>query len=252
MAPTRQDTFRAALLDPGAPVPGGLTDGAGRDAGQRFNVYRNNVAASLTEAMKTGFPVITKLLGEANMDGLSGLFLRAHPPTSPLMMHYGAAFPGFMEAMEQLSHLPYLGDVARLELALRASYHAADAPPIAPEALAEIEPKALLRTRLHLAPALRVVSSRWPIHGIWRFNTDTDAPKPEPRAEDVLILRPDYDPVPHLLPPGGAVFVARIAAGDPMGPAHDAALTTAPDFDLGLTLGLLLQGGAITHLDTKD
>jgi hypothetical protein len=135
---------------------------------------------------------------------------------------------------------------------LRAAYHAADATPIDPQALAGLDPDTLLRTTLGLAPSVHLLQSRWPIHGIWRFNTEPGAPKPEGRAEDVLILRPDYDPVPHLLPPGSAAWLAQIAAGVPIGPAHDAALSSAPDFDLGSTLGLLLQGGAITHLDTKD
>ena len=64
-----QNLFRSALLDPSLPVPGGLTDAEGRPAGARYNVYRNNVAVSLTEALHTGFPIISKLLGKENMDG---------------------------------------------------------------------------------------------------------------------------------------------------------------------------------------
>ena len=113
-----QDSFRAALLDPLAPVPDRLSDGQTRPVGRRFNVYRNNVAVSLTEALHTGFPIIARLLGAENMDGLAGAFLRAHPPDSPVMLRYGDALPGFIESQRQLDHLGYLSDVARLELAL--------------------------------------------------------------------------------------------------------------------------------------
>ncbi|WP_372570995.1 HvfC/BufC family peptide modification chaperone [Ruegeria jejuensis] len=245
-----QSAFHTALLDPAQPVPDGLFDAETRPAGRRFSVYRNNVAVSLTEAMHQAFPVITKLLGPQNMDGLAGLFLRRHPPSSPLMMFYGDEFPEFLAGMEQLSHLGYLPDVARLELALRRSYHAADSTGIDPQALA-IEPETLMAATVEFAPAMEVLRSPWPVHAIWRFNTEADAPPPEPQAQDTLITRAEFDPTPQLLPPGGADWIAALQAGQTIGAAHETALAAHPDFDLGATLALLLQGGAITTLNTE-
>lgn len=245
-----QDQFRAALLDSAQPVPQGLLDANDGPAGRRFNVYRNNVAVSLTEAMHQAFPVITKLLGPQNMDGLAGIFLRQHPPTSPLMMHYGEAFPEFLTGMQQLSHLGYLPDVARLELALRRSYHAADSTPISPEELA-IDPESLMGATVEFAPAMKLIRSQWPIAGIWTFNTVDGSPKPQAVAEDVVITRVEFDPEPHVLPPGGADWIEALLAGQTIGKAHDIAEGLSPGFDLGATLALLLQGGAIITLTTK-
>ena len=242
-----QTAFRAALLDASVPVPEGLWDAQARPAGRRFSVYRNNVAVSLTEAMHQAFPVIAKLLGKQNMDGLAGMFLRQHPPSSPLMMFYGEEFPTFLAATKQLAHLGYLPDVARLELALRRSYHAADSTAASADDLA-LAPDRLLQARLCLAPSMQIVRSAWPVHAIWRFNTEPDAPKPEPGAQDVLITRPDYDPLPQLLPPGGADWISGLMSGLAIGPAFEATLAATPDFDLGTTLALLLQGGAITSV----
>ncbi len=242
-----QTQFRAALLDASAPVPEGLLDSENQPAGRRFSVYRNNVAVSLTEAMQQAFPVITKLLGPQNMDGLSGIFLRQHPPTSPLMMFYGEEFPAFVAGMPQLSHLGYLADMARLELALRHSYHAADSTPAPADALA-VPPEDVMRARLSFAPSMRVIRSDWPIHAIWRFNSEADSPKPVPQAEDVLVTRPEYDPAPHLLPKGGADWIAHMQAGETIGSAFEKTAADTPDFDLGTTLALLLQGGAITSV----
>jgi hypothetical protein len=247
-----QADFTAAMLDAALPVPEGLIDSTGHPAGRRFNVYRNNVAVSLTEALKTAFPVITKLLGEANMDGLARIYLAAHPPASPLMMFYGEAFPDFLAQMEQLSHLGYLPDVARLELAMRRAYHAADTEALAPEALGALPPEALMQAVLTLAPAVQLVRSPWPVHGIWRFNSEDGASKPEAGAEDVLITRPAYDPVFRLLPPGGAEWIAALAAGQTFGTAFEAAQSANPGFDLGANLTLLLQDGAITSLKEKE
>lgn len=246
-----QTQFTRALMDAGQQVPDGLIDQHARPAGRRFDVYRNNVAVSLTEAMHAAFPVIAKLLGKQNMDGLAGIYLRQHPPTSPLMMFYGSDFPMFLEGMEQLAHLGYLGDVARLELALRRSYHAADAAPIAPDALASLSPDALMQARLTLAPAVQLLQSPWPVHALWRFNTETDAPAPQPQAQDVLITRPEFDPLPQLLPPGGGAWLAALMAGQTIAGAQEAANAEQDDFDLGPTLALLLQGDAITGLESK-
>lgn len=247
-----QADFTAALLDAHRPVPPDLFDGAGHPAGRRFAVYRNNVAASLTSALQEGFPVIARLLGAQNMDGLAGLFLRAHPPASPLLMLYGEGFPEFLEGMEQLAHLGYLGDVARLELALRQSYHAGDATPLPPEALAALSPDRLATARLTLAPALRLIRSPWPLHDIWRFNTAAGAPQPRALAQDVLITRPDFDPAPHPLPPGGGACVAALMAGRRLAEADEAGRAETPEFDLGAVLALLLAGGAIAGLERED
>ncbi|KUP94471.1 HvfC/BufC N-terminal domain-containing protein [Tritonibacter horizontis] len=245
---TRQQDFTRAVLDARLPVPEGLVDGSNQPAGRRFSVYRNNVAVSLTEALHKGFPVIARLLGQENMDGIAGLFLRAHPPRSPLMMHYGAEFPAFLRDLAQLSHLGYLPDVAQLELALRRSYHAADTSLIDPQMLDTRAPEALMASRFRFAPAVALLQSPWPIHSIWRYNSVDGAPKPDARAEDVLITRPDYDPVPHLLPPGGATWIAALMAGETLAQATETASRMQPDFDLSAPLALLIEGAALIDL----
>ncbi|WP_120501416.1 DNA-binding domain-containing protein [Roseovarius sp. EL26] len=245
-----QDIFQAALLNPIATVPTGLIDAQARPAGQRFNVYRNNVAVSLTEAMHNAFPLISKLLGRTNMDGLAGTFLRQHPPSSPLMMHYGDALPDFLNNEKQLAHIPYLPDVARFELAIRRSYHAADSTPITPEELA-IDPEQLASATIRFAPAMELVRSPWPVHAIWAYNTEPDAQKPQAAAQDTLITRPEFDPVPQLLPQGGADWILALCQGQTIGQAQDVALGIHPEFDLGTTLTLLLQGHAIISLVTE-
>jgi len=246
-----QQSFHAALLDSARPAPEGLTDGHGRPAGRRFSVYRNNVAVSLTEALEVSFPCIRRLIGEENFKQLAGLFLRQHPPETPMLMEYGVAFPGFLEEFKPLAHLGYLPDVARLEQALRLTYHAADSAPADARVLQSLPPDALAATRLLLAPAVRLIRSPWPVHAIWAFNLE-DGPKPQPGAQNVLITRPEFDPRMTPVDDGAAAFVEALQEGAALGAADERARGAAPAFDLSAALALLLSSGAITDITCQE
>lgn len=245
---TSQTSFTDAIFDPHAPRLAGLSDGLGRAAGRRFDVYRNNVIASLIEALEAAFPVTCKLVGAENFKTLAGDFARKHPPSSPLMMFYGAEMPVFLAHYAPVAGIRYLSDVARLEIALRESYHAEDAVPMDPAALGQLSPEALMQAHLTLVPSLRLVRSPWPIHAIWRLNQEEGAPKPQAGAQDVVILRAGFDPVLHLLPAGSGAFIAGLLRGASLGDAVTQATAEADGFDLTQTLTLLIGNAAIFEL----
>lgn len=243
-----QSPFAQAVLDPEMAVPDGLIDPEGRPAGKRFDVYRNNVVVSLLDAMETAFPVIRKLIGAENFRNLSGRYVRHHPPQTPVLMFYGANFPDFLTGFEPLAHLPYLPDVARLELARRSSYHAADTAPVAGDALSQIPPARLMETCFTLAPTMRILPSPYPIVDIWDFNMIQDTPPPKAAAQTALITRPELDLEMQAILPETAGFLTALAQGDPLGAAFDGATQTNPDFDLSAALILMLQSGLITQI----
>jgi hypothetical protein len=241
----QQSAFAAALLDPGAAVPDGVVDPYGAPAPKRFSVYRNNVASSLVRALEAAFPTVRKLVGEEFFAAMAGAFCLAHPPRSRMLMLYGDELPGWLEQFPPVAHLGYLPDVARLDQAMRESYHAADSDPLPEAEFQRLLGEDIGRMRLALAPALRLVPSRWPIVGIWTANHE-GGPAPRPVAEDAIILRPEFDPRPHLLPPGGRVFVSALLAGQQLADAVEIAGET---LDLPAVLGLLISGRAISGVN---
>lgn len=238
-----ENAFVAALLDPARPAPAGLLSPSGGPAGKRFDVYRNNVAVSLTEALESGFPTVRKLVGDAFFKAMAGVFLRANPPEDPRLALYGTKFPGFLARFEPAARLPYLPDIARLDLGLRQSYHAADAVPLDARAM---EPAAVLSTRARLAPATLVVSSRFAIFDIWRYNARPDAPRPGTAAQDILIARSGFDPAPHLLPPGGLTLARALKGRLTLAEAMTRTLADHPEVDIAALVSLFFTSGALT------
>lgn len=234
-----QRAFAEAVLNPEAAVPPGVVDPQGQPAPKRFSVYRNNVASSLREALEGAFPTVRKLVGDEFFGAMAVVFLRAHPPTSRVLMLYGAEFPVFLETFPPVQHLGYLADVARLDQAMRESYHAADSTPLPDAAFQQLLSEDLAHLRLTLAPSLRLLRSRWPLYGIWAANAE-DGPTPRPAAEDVVVLRPAFDPRPHLLPPGAGAFLQGLIEGRAIGDCLD-----GHEVDLAGVLALLIPGKAI-------
>lgn len=241
-----QGQFAAALLDPGALVPNGVIDHRGRPAPKRFAVYRNTVAGSLTQVLEAGFPTVRKLVGEEFFAAMALVFLRAHPPTSRVLMLYGDRMPGFLEQFSPVAHLAYLPDAARLDQAMRESYHAADSTPLPEAEFQRLLGQDIAGLRLRLAPSLRLIPSGWPVVSIWAANHE-GGPAPTQQSEDALVLRPDFDPRPHRLPPGGAVFLAGLMQGLTLGDSLDLAgeELVGGDMNLAAVLGLLISGRAI-------
>ena len=243
-------TFRHAILDPKAPIPAGILDGKNQVQRRGFNVHRNNVTVSLTNALEETFPVIRELIGHRIFHETALAFLRQNPPKSPVMMHYGSDLPEFLKVYPLTADIAYLPDIARLELALRESYHEADAATIEPAEVQAYVSKNPTGARLGLSPTVRLAQSAWPIFSIWRFNTVDDAPKPEMTAEDVLIVRSDLDVAPHLLPAGGLNFIKALSTGHSMEAAVNAATNDSEPFDLSETFKILIATQSITSIGT--
>lgn len=249
-----QAAFAQALLNPELPCPGGLTTCNGSDPAARFAVYRNNVTVSLIDALADTYPVVQSLVGEEFFRAMARVFVQAHPPRSRPMACYGDQFADFVNGFAPASSVPYLADVARLEMARVQAYHAPDVPPIDTDTLhlALARPEKLTLLNLVLHPSVQVLASPFAIYSLWAAHqgalcissVDPDLP------QAVLVFRNELDVDTLELDAATAQFVIRLQAGASLLEATGAASTMAPEFDLTQALGLLLRWQLITHATT--
>jgi len=221
---TWQASFARALRDADAPPPPELRGKSAADIERQFNVYRNNVKASLAGALKDNFPIVQQLVGEEFFAAMAQAYIRDEMPATPVLALYGGGFGDFIDGFPPASPVPYLGDIARLEYARQEAFYAADCTLLNSARLAEQDTTTILRQRLRLHPSLRVVASPYPIYAIWRKNTDAPDSEIPGHGETVLVSRLRSRVDITLLARGGERFFAELIAGACLGDAASAAV----------------------------
>ncbi len=240
--------FGAALLAPDVAPPLGLTPAG------RFAVYRNNVMSSLIEALAAAYPAVRSLVGERFFQAAAIVHVRAEPPTSPVLLHYGAGFPAFIESFAPASRLPYLGDVARLERAWLEAYHAAESAPLPLQVLRQIAGEATADARLTLHPSTRLIVSRFPIVSLWAANTGRSSHDAVDlsRPETALVVRPAADVQVYPIDQGFATLLGCLLRRRTLADAAGAALAAMPAFDFAKALQHLFTRGVVIAITPSE
>ena len=235
------------MLDNRLPVPHGLVGPDGLPSPSRFAVYRNNVMVGLIDALSDAFPTVQRLVGTDFFRAMAGVYARQEPPSSPILLNYGAGFADFLAVFPPLKDLPFLPDVARIERAWVEAYHSAEAisADIAP--LLTMSPAEMGAQHFRFHPSVRVLPSDFPAFGIWQSNQPgQEAIRPNMTVpEDCLILRPDAEVRIQRLPRGAAAFVLGLMTGAPLSQAAAAGFLATPHFDFSKALSDLLLSGAL-------
>jgi putative DNA-binding protein len=245
-----QTKFSRALLDPAQPVPSAIYGATRRRADRRFAAYRNNVVAGLIGALAQRFPVVRRLVGDAFFEAMARAYVVNCLPASPIMLLYGESFPDFVENFAPVANVPYLSDVARLEMARGRAYHAADATCVEPRAFAALRAERLADLRFEFHPSVSIIKSPYPVVSIWRVNDDPDhaAPIAPWAPEAALIARPFGDVEVTQLAPGVAEFLLCLTQNGTTNDALRAGEEAAAEFDLVQAAQSLIMSRAVTRI----
>ena len=250
----RQQALVAALLALPGQVPDVPLHEHGERAGRGIEAYRANAEAVAERALSVVFGTVKALLGEDDFAHLAAEFWRAAPPLRGDMGEWGDLFPAWVDAHAAMAPWPYLGDCARLDLALHRNERAADAlfDAASMGLLASADPARLV---IALLPGTELIESRWPLAAIHqahhlpadaadaafealrlRLAAVTDASPPDA----VLVVREGWRAVVHGLDAPAARWTRSLLEGD----TFDLALTAAGEgFDFAAWLGRALTGG---------
>lgn len=162
---------------------------------ERWHVYAHGYVARLGEALGLEYAAIERILGPDAFAALVARYVAVFPPRSFDLSSAGDRLPRFLEFDPLSSELPFLPDLARLERAAAAAFTAADAEPLAWEALRSLPAEEASTLRFGLTPGVALVESEWPIADLWRCRfdegeEDTSIPL-EGRPQRVLVWRAD-------------------------------------------------------------
>lgn len=215
---------------------GGLVEGEP----QGFAVYQNNHWVSLLNGMEAAFPAVFALVDEVNFKGLARQYLTQNPPQSKLMFELGGDFPAFLQNIDV--GLPYLWEVAQIEVLWRESFHETDATPLTIADFQALDLSRLGEMRLTFHPSMRVFSSNMAAFSIYtdvlglsnhEFDISTQ--------EEGVIIRPNFEVEGFLMPQGSVAFINalhKITLGE--------AIELFPNFDFNQFLSLILTKNIIT------
>jgi hypothetical protein len=243
--------FARALADPDAPLPAGLATIPDAPVRERFAVYRNNVHMGLVAALEERFPICRALVGEEFFRAMARIFVVQQLPTSPVLLDYGDELPAFIASFAPAATVPYLADMARLEVLWTQAWSAAEAPALPAPALATLPPEQLLGSTLSVHPASRLLCSEHPVASLWQAHqaATVDLSRITWQPECVLLTRPGAQLHLRQLTAGAAAFATALAAGLAIGAAAITTLQTHPAFDLGTTLAGLADDGFLSGIN---
>lgn len=206
---------------------------------QRFNVYRNNFIVLNGDALADMYPVVKRLIGEGAFRVLASAYVRQHPPQERALLLYGGEFPQFLESIPELSGLPYLADVARIEYAWTEGYHAKESGTLSEQQVSEIPAEVLGSCQLLPHPTMHLIRSDYPIFAIWQANQSDNSNMVislDQGESHVVVLRPDVDVEVKEVSRGAFYFLRHLQAGESIDRAYEAASLQESDFDPGIFL----------------
>lgn len=215
----------------------------------RLQIYRNNISITLTETLRSVYPAIQQLVGEAFFNAVANAYIIHYPSSVSDLYVYGAQFAEFLSDFLPAQTLPYLAEVASLEWAchkaLRAETHLAfDIDKL--KMIPEIEYSGIC---FQLSPTSQVFAFHFPVLAIWQFCQAKDSSEESldlgVGGEKVLVIRRNEGVVFERLGEGEYALLSACKKELSFAEACSLSLAAEPEFNINYCLQDHLLRGTI-------
>lgn len=242
-----QRRFMAALYAPDAPGPVEAIAGNGLEPAARLRIYRHSSEETQVGALRTSYPAVLALVGEAFFDQCARGYRREYASHSGNLQAYGGHFADYLATVPGVRTLSYLPDVARLEWLRQRAVLAADTE-VLPTAAFEraLAPR---ESTFALHPSLQRLASPHAVLTIFRYAMEPgeDGLRLPDTSENVLLWREDGEVAMAALDAASFACIEAIACGRTLAVANAEACMIDAAFDLHACLGSLAQRGLIVR-----
>jgi hypothetical protein len=134
----------------------------------RLGIYAGAYGSRLVDALRSNYPALAALLGEADFEALGADYVRTHDSPFFSIRNYGDVLPEFLAQQAAYAEVPVLAELARWEWALGAVFDAADATPLTSAALARIAPAEWAQLIFDWHPSVRRIALAWNVPQLWQ------------------------------------------------------------------------------------
>lgn len=241
-----QDAFVEALYAPEATSLARISEQPG------FRVYRNTVMQGAVQALQANFPSVERLVGHQWFIAAAAIHARQTPPDDARLMYHGSGFPDFLDRFEHAREMPYLGNVARLDLLWNRCHTAAEEPGVDLNDIASLACEQLGSLRFRPRAAARWMwFAEQPTFTLWRHNREP-LQMPEHidwQGEGALLVRSGGVVTWQRLAIGECAFLDACRAGEPLEHAAKHASDIQPALDVIELLARLITADVFASND---
>ncbi|MBX3227551.1 MAG: putative DNA-binding domain-containing protein [Labilithrix sp.] len=184
---TEEWLVRAIVAREEAPdVEARVTASAKQSPRDRLHVYRYAYVARLLECLEDDYPAVFFALGQERAEETCRAYVEAHPSTAFSLNVFGRHMSAFLKTRGEA----FAADLAALEWSIVEAIHSAEAPKMAPDALAALDPAEWGSVTLVAAPSLRLHAFDYPADAYYKaFHADAAPAPPAPEPSWLAVYR---------------------------------------------------------------
>jgi hypothetical protein len=190
----RLNPLLRSIIDPNEDQPGGFVAAGKLTVEKAFEVYQKAYVARLSEALGESFETVWKYLGDEDFFEVCEVFIRQHPSTEWDLNAFGKEFPEFLRPLAVQNEVPFLHDLAIIDLNFNCLFHQKESPPtMKTEELSSLianDPTLPVKIAEHRL----FFESKYPVYDLWLAIKD-DQPWPEQQGSQTVLLYKKNDQV---------------------------------------------------------